>query len=74
MLNLYLVYNGFVGCGPVRIGVVAHSEERAIELAREVCKKEYDSYGVDFWNKKKLDCELYIQDVSREIAGHSFDE
>ena len=41
-MNLYVVTNGWTGESYVRVYVVAATEARALELARESFKREHD--------------------------------
>lgn len=49
-MNLYRVFNGYIGFVSVNVLIVAANEERALELAREKFKEQSSSYGENYYS------------------------
>lgn len=60
-INLYEVWNGYVGEGHVRSYVVAHSKEHAIQLARPGFYKQA--------KENNLYPEAYYTNLNAELLG-----
>lgn len=50
-MNLYEVYNGYTGDGPVFVTVLALNEEHAKELASKVLKEDAHEFGKSLYNE-----------------------
>lgn len=71
VMQLFKVYNGFVGFSDTRCYVVAETEGRALELAREKFEAEnpdYEGYYTD------LSAEVIFTDCSVENVSAVMDE
>lgn len=66
-VNLYEIYNGFVGEASVRCLIVAENEKRAIELSRPEFEKEDARYKGRY--SKNLEARLLFQDLTIEHTG-----
>lgn len=62
-MNLYRVTNGYMGESYVRVLIVAKTESRARELAREKFKSESERYG-----------EAYYSNLKAELLGNTEEE
>jgi hypothetical protein len=63
-MNFYVVANGYVGAGYLRVYVSAENENRAKELASEVFKKEQQKkerlYPVEYYDVSMLSIEHFL--------------
>lgn len=73
-MNLYRVYNGYMGCASVRCLVVAANEKRAEEIGRGEYKKATDKNGDDPHYYENIEVELIFQDCSKEQVSKITDE
>ena len=69
MMKLYECHNGFMGYAPVRVLVVASSEEEARELARDAFRNEGESeiHGSRYWSD--IEVELLCDDLDASWVG-----
>lgn len=63
-MKLFRVYNGYMGFSSISVVVLAETEERAIELAREDFKKNKGIHGKGYY--KDLTVEELSEDTSKE--------
>lgn len=78
-MNLYRVWNGWVGAGAIRVLVVASDEDRARELAtdrfreraeamnRMTARPDESMIGESYWTD--LDVEVLTEGLDEEWAG-----
>ena len=69
-MKLYEVTNGYIGSSYVRVLVIAKDEERAVELAREQYKKEFDKSSFYY---KRLEANCLCEDISKEWVSEVTD-
>ncbi len=82
-MKLWIVYNGFLGFGSCKVYVIAETEKRAIEMARDVYKKEVEKMRLnqklyDYYKKRyytNLKAELLCDDTTKEwVADEVVDD
>ena len=73
-MKLYEVTNGYIGSSYERVLVIAKDEKRAIKLAREQYKKEFDkSSFYDEGYYKRLEANCLCEDISKEWVSEVTD-
>lgn len=70
-MKLYEVTNGYLGFSYVRCYVIAESEERAVEIAREKYKAASIGYKDAYYNN--LTAEVMCENTSEEYASNIMD-
>lgn len=68
-MKLYEATNGYVGGSYVRCYIIAETEVKAIDIAKEKFKKEAEKKKVNEMYYKNIAVELMCEDTSKEFVS-----